>query len=246
MVGGDPLGRGDGPALSWWLPEGATTQHAYRIRTADGYDSGEVAGDVQTLVRLPGFDRSRRATTARVRLMTDAGESGWSEPVAVGTGLLEESDWTATWVGPDDARPGAPGHRPAYWLRAPFEVRRPGPARLHVTSLGLYEVWVNGGRVGDVELAPGYTQYRERVQVQTYDVSDLVVPGPNVVAVLLADGWFRGQIGMPRAADQYGTDLALRLQLEDAEAEVAVTATDLLADLGALARPRRRPDRRPA
>ena len=59
-MGGDPLGRGDGPALSWWLPEGATTQHAYRIRTADGYDSGEVAGDVQTLVRLPGFDRSRR------------------------------------------------------------------------------------------------------------------------------------------------------------------------------------------
>ena len=163
----------------------------------------------------------------------------------MGTGLLEESDWTAD-VGRAPTSPGrgAPGHRPAYWLRAPFEVRRPGPARLHVTSLGLHEVWVNGGRVGDVELAPGYTQYRRRVQVLAYDVSDLVVPGPNVVAVLLADGWFRGQIGMPRAADQYGTDLALRLQVEDAEAEVAV-ATDLRGP-GRVARPRRRPDRRPA
>lgn len=226
VVGGDPLGRGDTPTLSWWLPEGATSQRGYRIRTDDGYDSGTVPTDVQTLVELPGFDRSRRSTVAQVMVTTDLGESGWSAPVPVSSGLLHESDWTASWVGPDDAEPGPKGQRPAYWLRATFENARPGACRLHVTSLGLHEVWLNGERVGDAELAPGYTQYRKRVQALSYDVTDLVRPGANVVAVLLADGWFRGQIGMPRAADQFGTDLALRLQVEDAEG-ARLVGTDL-------------------
>ncbi len=226
VVGGDPLGHGDAPTLSWWLPEGAAVQHGYRVRTDDGYDSGPVRSAVQTLVPLPGFDRSRRSTLAQVMVTTDLGESGWSDPVVVSSGLLHQSDWTASWVGPDDPEPGEPGRRPAYWLRARFDVARPGSTSLHVTSLGMHEVWLNGERVGDVELAPGYTQYRRRVQGLSHDVTDLVLPGPNVVAVLLADGWFRGQIGMPRAADQYGTDLTLRLQVEDAEGQ-PIVGTDL-------------------
>src|SRR6266699_4251827 len=63
------------------------------------------------------------------------------------------------------------------------------------TALGLYEAFLDGRRVGDVELAPGYTQYRARVQYQAYDVSSLVRPGRHVLAVLLADGWYRGQVG---------------------------------------------------
>ena len=95
-------------------------------------------------------------------------------------------------------------------------LRGPGvqPGRLYVTAFGLYEAFLNGQRVGDIELAPGYTQYRRRVQYQAYDVTPLLRPGRSVLAVLLADGWYRGQVGMPRAADQYGRDVALRAQLE--------------------------------
>jgi len=213
VVGGDPLGDGDGPTLSWWLPEGAAEQSAYQVATDDGYDSGRVDDDVQTFVAVPGFDVSRRTTSARVRVWTDQGESSWSEPVVLDSGL-QDADWTAVWVGVDEPHRPEKGHRPAHWLRSVFQADPAVPTRLSVTALGLYEVFVNGARVGDVELAPGYTQYRDRVQYQSYDVTPLLRPGPNVVAVLLADGWYRGQVGIPRAADQFGTDTALRLQLE--------------------------------
>ena len=117
-----------------------------------------------------------------------------------------------------DWRRGRPaarkGSRPGYWLRTTIDVPPFRQARLYVTALGLYQAFLDGRRVGDAELAPGYTQYRARVQYQAYDVTSLLRPGRHVLAVLLADGWYRGQVGMPRAADQYGDEVASRAQLE--------------------------------
>jgi alpha-L-rhamnosidase len=216
ITGGDALGRGSQPALCWWLPDGARVQHAYRVRTDVGFDSGRVAGPVQSFVRVPVFDRSRRCAAAQVKVWTDLGESEWSDPVILESGLREEADWQARWIGVAEDQPGAGGarSRPAYWLRTSFEVPRFSLARLYVTAFGLYEAFIDGQRVGDVELAPGYTQYRARVQYQAYDVTPLVTPGRRVLAVLLADGWYRGRVGLPRAVDQYGRDVALRAQLE--------------------------------
>ncbi len=214
LVGGDPLGRGDQPALSWWLPEGAVDQSAYRVTTDDGYDSGRVESDRQSFVVVPVRDRSRRSCAVRVTVWTDLGESTPSEPVPLRSGLLEEGDWSAPWIGVEEDVVPPQGERPAYWLRSSFEATDIDDAVLHVTALGLYEVFLNGVRVGDVELAPGFTQYAARVQAQSYDVAALLRPGTNVLAVLLADGWYRGQVGAPRAADQFGTRTALRLQLE--------------------------------
>src|SRR5271156_4608620 len=214
IVGGDALGRGQEPALCWWLPDGASAQDAYRLRTDDGFDTGRVDRPAPALGRPPVLDRPRRCAAAQVKVWTDLGESEWSEPVRVEAGLLEEADWSARWIGvPEDPRPAA-GSRPAYWLRTTFDVPPLTAARLYITALGLYEAFLDGRRVGDVELAPGYTQYRARVQYQAYDVTALVPPGRHVLAVLVADGWYRGQVGLPRAADQYGQDLALRAQLE--------------------------------
>jgi alpha-L-rhamnosidase len=220
VTGGDALGRGNQPALCWWLPKGARVQHAYRVRTDDGFDSGRVDSPTQSFVRVPVFDRSRRCAAAQVKVWTDLGESEWSDPVDLEAGLLEEADWQARWIGVAEDQPGAKGaarvagSRPAYWLRTTFDVPRFSQARLYVTALGLYEAFIDGRRVGDIELAPGYTQYRARVQYQAYDVTPLVAPGRRMLAVLLADGWYRGQVGLPRAADQYGRNVALRAQLE--------------------------------
>jgi alpha-L-rhamnosidase len=216
LLGGDPYGHGEQPALSWWLPEGATNQSSYRIVTDDGYDSGELESDAQTYRAVPVFDRSRRTAHARVRVRTDRGESAWSDPVRLDSGLLHPDDWSARWVGVDEAVRPPKGERPAYWLRTVVDLapERLGAARLHVTALGLVEVFVNGRRPYDAELMPGFTQYRDRVPYVSADVSSCLHEGRNVVAVLLADGWFRGQVGMPRYADQFGTELAVRLQLE--------------------------------
>jgi len=214
IIGGDALGRRHEPALCWWLPEGSAVQHAYRLRTDDGFDTGRVVDATQSFVRLPLFDRPRRSARAQVKVWTDLGESEWSEPVRLESGLLGEQDWAAAWWIGVDAAPGPPGARPAYWLRTLVEVPASAEARLYVTALGLYQAFVDGRRVGDAELTPGYTQYRRRVQYQAYDVTSLLRPGRHVLAVILADGWYRGQVGLPRAADQYGDDTALRAQLE--------------------------------
>jgi alpha-L-rhamnosidase len=89
-----------------------------------------------------------------------------------------------------------------------------GAARLHATAHGLYEAFVNGVRVGDLELTPGFTAYRSRLQVQTYDVTDLLAGGENIVGALLSDGWWRGQNSVARRVDDYGTTTALLLQLD--------------------------------
>jgi alpha-L-rhamnosidase len=215
LAGGDRFGVGDQPALSWWLPAGSITQHAYRVVTDDGYDSEVVASAQQSHVRVPVHDRSRRRTQARVQVRTDQGESDWSAAVQLDSGLLNESDWSAAWIGVDEPERAPKSRRPAYWLRSVFDTpMAPDSAWMYVTALGLYEVYLNGTRVGDEELTPGYTQYAHRVPYQIYDVKSLLRAGPNVVAVLLADGWYRGQVGMPRAADQFGLSTALRLQLE--------------------------------
>src|SRR5260370_10526918 len=121
IIGEDALGRGQEPALCWWLPDGAAVQQAYRVGTDDGLDTGRVDGPVQLFVRLPVFDRSRRSAAARVKVWTDLGESEWSEPVRLESGLLEEVDWSARWIGVAEAERPAAGIPPAGWLRPPFE-----------------------------------------------------------------------------------------------------------------------------
>ena len=87
-------------------------------------------------------------------------------------------------------------------------------ARMYVTSHGLYELSINGKRVGDDVLTPGWTSYATRLQYQTYDVTSLVRRGDNVLGALLGSGWYRGQIGFQKHRNHYGDRLALLAQLE--------------------------------
>lgn len=86
-------------------------------------------------------------------------------------------------------------------------------ARLYATALGLYEAHLNGSRVGRDQLAPGWTDYRTRVQYQTYDVTTLLRPGANAIGAYLAPGWYAGNVGM-FGPGQYGQHAALLAQLE--------------------------------
>ena len=222
---GDPLGVGEAPRLSWRLPPGAHHQIAYMVRTDSGYSSGRVESADSHLIEVPVALTSRQRVAYSVKIWTDLDESGWTEPLQVETGLLDPADWTAGWIRvPEHQRP-LKGHRPAYWLRREFDLgARPARARLYSSARGIYEVFVNGARVGDLELTPGYTQYRHRIQYQTFDVTPLLHEGANTVAILLADGWYRGQTGMPRAADQFGEHVEALAQLE--ADGVAVVGTD--------------------
>lgn len=103
-------------------------------------------------------------------------------------------------------------------------------ARLYATARGVYEPRLNGARVGDVEMAPGWTEYHRRLQYQTYDVTDLLRPGANVVAAIVGDGWWCGYVGFDprRPAQHYGDRPAFlaQLVLDFADGSRQVVATD--------------------
>ena len=139
-----------------------------------------------------------------------AGDASPYSPLAVfETGLLEGSDWEGTWIsagkGPagdlvppsgDEYDDLANGLAPSPYLRREFPLDKPvRRARMYATARGVYELYMNGNRVGNDVLAPGWTDYDRRIQYQTHDVTPLLAEGPNTLGAVLGDGWFAGFIG---------------------------------------------------
>lgn len=100
-------------------------------------------------------------------------------------------------------------------LRRDFSIESPiRSARLYATALGMYEVFLNGKRVGDQVMAPGWTDYRQRVVYQTYDVTAMVREGKNAIGALLAPGWYEDPLEWYQRPNNYGvTPAALRAEL---------------------------------
>src|SRR5713101_8241835 len=217
------------PRLSWRIESNRrnTVQAAYQLQVATSeatlvrganllWDSGKIASDASVFVSYGGPPAvSRTRYYWRVRVWdTGSSASPWSAPAFWETGLLQPADWTAQWIGPQStATDSLPAPSPL--LRRSFRVDdRVRSARLYVTSLGLYEVYLNGQRVGDQLFTPGWTSYHHRLQYQTYDVTPLLRPGANVVGAMLGDGWYRGNLGFFGQRNLYGRRLALRAQLD--------------------------------
>ena len=116
--------------------------------------------------------------------------------------------------------------RSAHVLRHSFRLAAaPAQARMYATAHGVYETYLNGRRVGDVELAPGYTSYPTTLHVQVYDVGALLGAGDNTWEVVLSDGWWRGRTGFFQGTDGFGSTLAFLGQLH-ADDEVIATGPE--------------------
>lgn len=230
------------PRLAWQLTSSArgVVQTAYHVRVGAGpdgpwlWDTGKVASDASIHVPYGGSAlASRQRYTWQVRVWaTDAAgsayESAWSAPAFFEMGLLDPAEWQAEWITPDwdeDTSRSQPGPL----LRREFTLDGAiKSARVYVTSLGLYELHINGQRVGDELLTPGWTAYHRYIQYQTYDVTGLLRSGANAVGALLGDGWFRGFIGFEGNRNTWGDRLALLLQLHVTyeDGRTAVIASD--------------------
>ncbi|MDU0348775.1 family 78 glycoside hydrolase catalytic domain, partial [Actinomyces sp. MRS3W] len=101
-------------------------------------------------------------------------------------------------------------------------------ARLHLTAGGVYEAFIDGVKVGDDELAPGWTEYPQRILVQTHDVTTALPPGEHEIAVVLGNGWYRGHLTWAMRENVYGENLWLLAQIElgDDAAHTTVIGTD--------------------
>ncbi|MEV0775961.1 family 78 glycoside hydrolase catalytic domain [Streptomyces sp. NPDC050428] len=253
----EPLGVGDPhPRLSWKLrsERRGAAQSAYRITAAERADDLDTASRLvwdtgrresgETLL-IPWNGAALRSSTRyhwRVEVWDETGAPGAPAQTWFETGLLNHDDWQAVWVGrdphtappvepPGDEDPDPSRGTPPLYLRREFELRdTPVRARLYATARGVYEPRLNGSRVGDLELAPGWTEYHQRLQYQSYDVTTLVREGPNVLGAIVAHGWWSGYIGFDprRAAHHYGGEPAHLAQLvaEFADGSRQVVATD--------------------
>ncbi|MCZ8518274.1 MULTISPECIES: alpha-L-rhamnosidase [Paenibacillus] len=247
----NPLGLSAAqPRLSWELSSDrrGTLQRACRIVVAAGedrfdeplWDSGRTESDQSIQVAYAGPElQSRTRYYYRVKVWDNHGrESEWSAAAWWEMGLLREEEWTAKWITPE-AGGIDPQEEAAFLLRRGFELGGEiASAWIYATAAGVYELYVNGERVSDEELAPGWTSYLNRLQYQTYDVTELLQPGSNAAGIRLGDGWYKSGMGFEGKNFKYGDRRAALLQLyvryKDGREEVIATDKAWQAALGGI------------
>jgi alpha-L-rhamnosidase len=219
----DPIGLDSRqPRLSWQTTAPSSDrnvlQTAYEIRVTkrpDGKDPvwnpGKTLSDQSTQIVYDGPAlRAGEKYFWQVRVWDNKGRNSvWSPAASWQMGLLTPGDWKAVWIQPALADSSA-----CPLLRTVFTAKGPiAAATVYVTAHGLYEAQLNGHRIGDAVLTPGWTSYNHRLQYQLYDVTGLIRQGKNAIGTLLGNGWYRGYIGYDWQHNVYGSKLGLLLQL---------------------------------
>jgi len=250
----DPLGVDAArPRLSWVLasPRRGEVQTAYRVIVArslealaadrgDLWDSGRIASADSLSIAYAGAPLAAGlACYWKVRAWDRDGQpSAWSAPARWEMALLRPEDWTARWIGDGKPLPERDEdfykEDPAPLFRKEFDApRRIRRARLYITGLGYYEASINGTRVGDRVLDPGWTNYAKRVFYSVYDVTGLLKPGSNCLGVMLGNGWYNPLPMLMWGNRNLRKDLPLgrpcliaQLRIEGEDGSAAVVASD--------------------
>ena len=215
----NPLGTDISKPRFCWNCEDGIKQTAYQIvakvNGETAWNSGKVESSSMTHIPYAGRElHSRERVNWSVKLWDENGHGGEISHSFFEMGLLEASDWKAKWI--------TGNYKVKKSERYPVDCFRKGlsidkavkSARLYITACGLYEAKLDGEKIGNFCMAPGHTDYRKRVQYQTYDVTELLSVGDHTMTVQLADGWYRGGCGAWGIRNQYGTETKLLAQLE--------------------------------
>lgn len=209
------------PRFSWQLVSDKrnVTQTAYEIIvSADKgplWKTGKVLSSQSVQVPYGGTTlQSGKKYTWEIRVWDNNGKpSSWSEPAFFQMALMNTADWKAKWIEPDFEEDLV--NRPAILFRKQFTVnKKVASATLYISAHGMYEAQINGKRIGDAYLSPGWTSYNKRLQYQVYDVTGLLGNGNNAIAASVGNGWYRGTLAWQDNKNIYGTKLALLAQLQ--------------------------------
>ena len=195
------------PLLQWKMKDTrrGAAQTAYQVLvasspelladdTGDLWDSGRQESDRSVHVKYEGKPlESGQTCFWKVRLWDQAGkETGWSDPAMWEMGLLNPGDWKASWIARSAENPAR-----SVYLRQTITLpdKEVDKARIFVTGLGNYVFYINGNRVGNDLLTPGWTHYPKRLEYQVYDVAELLEEGENALGALLGSMWWSGGLG---------------------------------------------------
>lgn len=243
------------PRISWVnMPSSPTAkgegQRAYQIQVAttlrallkgkcDAWDTGKRMGDASYLIPYAGKAlRSGQDYWCRVRVWNLKNKvSKWSEPVHWGMGLLNPAEWKARWI-------SAPFDKKAPLLRKKFQINKVvKQAKMFISGLGYFELYMNGERVGDDYLVPNFTNYTSRPGIKTagialddhfrdyrvlymaYDVTSQLRKGNNVVGVILGNGFYDCACRWVCTFGKPCLLCQLRIEYEDGSEELVVSDT---------------------
>ena len=214
-----PLGIDDRLPRFMWNVDGAIKQTAYQIvAKVNGelvWNSGKVQSSSMTHIPYEGRPlKAKDRVNWSVKLWDENDEGGEISHSFFELGLLEASDWKAKWITGNYKVKKSERYPVDCFHKGISVAKAVKSARLYITACGLYEAKLDGQKIGNFCLAPGHTDYRKRIQYQTYDVTDMLGAGNHLLTVMLADGWYRGSIGAWGIRNQYGTETKLLAQLE--------------------------------
>jgi alpha-L-rhamnosidase len=227
------------PRFSWKIESDRQNiaQMAYSVELAADktfgdplWRSGKTASRQSLLVQYAG--PSLASSTPyfwRVKVWDNqGGESPWSEAAFFETSMFTTCEWKAVFISAEDENAGASSA--GTLLRKEFTLSgKIKSARLYASAKGLYRAFINGCRVGDDVLSPGWTEYGTRLLFQTYDVTDLVRTGVNVAGFMAGPGWYKGDLaGWIGKRNVFGNRTAViaQLRLEYDDGRVEIIATD--------------------
>jgi len=213
------------PRFSWKIidAEHNLMQTAYLLRVATDekfssskivWQSEKIESDESILQPYKGPDlKSGQKYFWQVKIWDNKGkESKWSTTAFWEMGLLSESEWKAKWI---EMTNDTIRYSPSPHFRKEFVLNKAiATARIYVTSHGFYELQLNGNKVGDQVLTPGWTSYGKRLQYQVYDVTSMLLKGNNAVGAVLGDGWYRGTLAWGNNWAIYGKRLGILFQLK--------------------------------
>lgn len=226
------------PQFSWHLPVGSGPQSAHAVQVSTDrafhpsslvWDTGRIDSDQPFGIAYAGATlTSFQRYWWRVRVWTGGNEpTAWSEPATFETAVLDPTLWQAQWItGP--APTSTEDYRVLY-LRSAIDLSAPViRGRAYVSALGWYRFLVNGIDFTGTALVPRWTPFHDYVEHQVYDVTAAFRPGPNVAAIAVGDGRFRGRLGGTEHQAVYGRRLAglAQLHLELADGTTVSWVTD--------------------
>lgn len=216
-----PMGIIAPPNLSWELTSDANDvfQSACRIQYATDpdfsvchFDSGEIAHTDNAHYRsydLPLQSAQRYYWRAWVR--TNHGDTAWSAPASFVTGLIE--GFQGDMITAETAEDKNSDHATA--LMRDFEITGEiEAAYVYATAYGIYHLMIDGERISDYELAPGWTSYHKHLQYQTYDITPYCTSGKHLLSAWLGSGWYKGLMGILNIRNNYGDVTGLLCQIE--------------------------------
>ena len=244
------------PRFSWILKgEGRNlSQSAYQIVVSsdiqklnagdwDIWDSGKVNSNSTNQIEYNGSElQSNSDYYWKVRVWDEYGkEVSWSSSANWSVGLLNFSEWKGFFISHNVGYDKTDKYDdlylpPARYLRKSFYIdKKVKKAKVYATALGLYELRLNGDKVGDDYFAPGWTDYNKRLYYQTFDITNEIKQGDNAVGAVIADGWYAGYVGygllvrLDKVREFYGVNPAFmgQIQIEYEDGTTEIIASDL-------------------